>query len=108
MNGFQILWTVYQRRGELHEGKASVLSRQLVFDEADVVGQEIGVWRQQCQDGLNRGQGGYISEDDGCTEVNKSGETLIMILCLAITATAEQPCSSVDGDLRLRINLLSP
>ena len=65
------MWTVYQGRGELHEGKASVLSRQLVLDKADVVGQEIGVGRQHCQDGLNRGQRGYVSEDDGCTEVEK-------------------------------------
>ena len=58
--------TTYEWRRELHEGKASVLSGLLVFDETDVAGRKVGVGSQHGQDSLNAAQGGDVPQNDSC------------------------------------------
>lgn len=56
----------YQRRGELHKGKASVLARLLVLNKADVARWKVSVWRQGRHYGFNGGQRSNISQNDCC------------------------------------------
>lgn len=58
----------YQRRRELHKGKASVLACLLVFNEADVARCKVSVWRQRCHYGFDGGQRSNVSQNDCCRE----------------------------------------
>lgn len=66
----------HQGRWELNKGKASVLARLLVFDEADVARRQVGIRCQNLQNSFHGGKGGNVSKNY-CykNKENKKGST---------------------------------